>query len=373
MLLLFIAVMTAGCGGHGHDGNGAEESGHEQETHAGEIIFSKAQASAAQLELETIAPGTFSQVIKTSGQLLPAQGDEITVVATSSGVVSFAQAVLSEGAAVKEGQVLAGISARNMVDGDPAIRAKIEYGAARAAYERAESLVKDDVISKKDFEQAQLRYESAETAYNASLKTVTSKGMNVMAPASGVVRRRWVDEGEYVAVGEPIVSLGKNKRLQLRADVPAMYFKNLSQVSSAHFKMPYDDVTYKLSELDGRLLSVGASMNQSSPYLPVTFEFHNTGAFIPGSFAEIYLLTATQHDVVSVPLTAITEEQGLYSVYLQLDEEMYKKQEVTLGPNDGVRVQIISGLTPGDKVVSQGVTQVKLAANSAVIPEGHSH
>ena len=114
-------------------------------------------------------------------------------------------------------------------------------------------------------------------------------------------------------------------------------------------------------------------MNQNSPYLPATFEFDNTGAFIPGSFAEIYLLTATQQDVLSVPLTALTEEQGLYFVYLQLGEEIYKKQWVTTGSSDGMRVQIMSGLTPGDRVVSQGAMQVKLAAHSAVIPEGHNH
>jgi RND family efflux transporter MFP subunit len=199
--------------------------------------------------------------------------------------------------------------------------------------------------------------------------------MNVVAPASGVMRRRWVNEGEYVAVGQPIVSLSRNKRLQLRADVPARYFRVLAQVAGAHFKLPYDDATYKLSELGGRLLSVGALVDQSAPYLPATFEFDNTGAFIPGSFVEIYLLTATQHDALAVPLAAITEEQGLYFVYLQLDEDedAYRKQEVTLGANDGLRVQILSGLTPGDKVVSRGVTQVKLAANSAAIPEGHSH
>ena len=381
-ILLFL--LTAGCGGHNHDGHShddghthdgscAGESEHGQEKHVGEITFSKAQADAARLELQTIASGTFSQVIKTSGQLLPAQGDEITVVAASNGVVSFAQAAMSEGAAVKEGQVLAGISAKNMVDGDPAIKAKIAYEAAQKEYERAESLVKDNIISKKDFEQTQLRYENAKTAYNASMKTVTSKGMNVTAPASGVIKRRWVNEGEYVTVGQPIVNLSKNKRLQLRADVPAKYFKNLSQITDAHFKVPYDDATYKLSDLNGRLLAVGASMDQSSPYLPVTFECNNTGAFIPGSFAEIYVLTTTHYGVVSVPLTAITEEQGLYFVYLQLNEETYKKQAVTLGPDDGVRIQIVSGLTPGDKVVSQGVMQVKLAANSAIIPEGHTH
>ena len=60
-------------------------------------------------------------------------------------------------------------------------------------------------------------------------------------------------------------------------------------------------------------------------------------------------------------------------VYLRLDEEGYKKQEVTLGDTDGANVRILSGLHEGDRVVTRGVYQVKLAAHSGVIPEGHSH
>ena len=60
-------------------------------------------------------------------------------------------------------------------------------------------------------------------------------------------------------------------------------------------------------------------------------------------------------------------------VYLRLDEEGYKKQEVILGQNNGERVQILSGLKKGDEVVVKGVYQVKLAATSSVMPEGHSH
>jgi RND family efflux transporter MFP subunit len=391
-ILIFTVLLFTACNHsnnrqekHHHDesvhtygeclGNDEHDHGrdHGTEVHTDEIAFSKAQAEAAGLEIETAAPGAFRQVIKTSGQLLPAQGDEITVVAASSGVVSFASSDLSEGAAVKAGQVLVHLSAQNMVDGDPAIKAKIEYEAARAAYERAGSLVKENIVSKKDFEQAQLRYESARTAYSASSKMVTAKGLDVAAPASGIIKRRLVGEGEYVTVGQALMSLGKNRRLQLRADVPAQHFKALAQVGDAHFKVSYDDATHKLSELNGRLLSVGASIDQSAPYLPVTVEFDNTGAFIPGAFAEIYLLAATQHDVMTLPLTAITEEQGLYFVYLQLDDEGYKKQEVALGANDGQRVHILSGVSAGDRVVTRGAYQVKLAATSSVIPEGHSH
>ena len=59
-------------------------------------------------------------------------------------------------------------------------------------------------------------------------------------------------------------------------------------------------------------------------------------------------------------------------VYLQLDEEGYKKQEVTLGASNGKEVQILTGLKAGDRVVTKGAYQVKLASASNAIP-AHSH
>ncbi|WP_418730004.1 efflux RND transporter periplasmic adaptor subunit, partial [Coprobacter fastidiosus] len=101
--------------------------------------------------------------------------------------------------------------------------------------------------------------------------------------------------------------------------------------------------------------------------------FDNKGDIIPGSYVEVFLLSGNTNNVITVPVTALTEEQGSYFVYLQLDKEGYKKQEVTLGVNDGKEVQILAGIKPGDRVVTKGAYQVKLAANSSIIPEGHSH
>jgi multidrug efflux pump subunit AcrA (membrane-fusion protein) len=76
--------------------------------------------------------------------------------------------------------------------------------------------------------------------------------------------------------------------------------------------------------------------------------------------------------VISLPESALTEEQGLYFVYLKLDDECYKKQEVQLGTSNGERVEILSGLKDGDTVVTRGAIHVKLAAASNAIPT-HSH
>ena len=76
--------------------------------------------------------------------------------------------------------------------------------------------------------------------------------------------------------------------------------------------------------------------------------------------------------LVTFPIEALTEEQGLYFIYIQKCEESYKKQEVKLGASNGKEVQILSGIQPGDKVVVKGAYHVKLASASNALP-AHSH
>ena len=60
-------------------------------------------------------------------------------------------------------------------------------------------------------------------------------------------------------------------------------------------------------------------------------------------------------------------------VYIQVHHEAYKKVQVQIGNNNAERVEILSGLSEGDKVVTKGAYNLKLAEKAALIPEGHSH
>lgn len=362
---------------HDHDHSKGDEHNHDhgagENLHSDEIIFTKKQAETVGLQTETITPGNFYQAIKTSGQIQASQGDEAVIAATSNGIVSFTNPSITDGTPVSAGQSIVTISAKKLLEGDPSAKAKIEYETAQKEYQRAESLVKDQIISARDFEQIRLRYETAKTAYEAQASNITASGIKVTSPISGYIKNRLVAQGEYVSVGQPIATVSQNKRLQLRAEVSENNFKALKNINSANFKPAYDDKVYKLADLNGRLLSYGKVSADQSFYIPVTFEFDNVGDIIPGAYAEIYLLSNIQDNVISVPVSAITEEQGLNFVYLQLDEEGYKKQEVAIGQSNGERVQILSGLHQGERVVTKGVYQVKLAATASVMPEGHTH
>ena len=369
--------LLGACGEHAHE-HGEEGHDHEAEMHAGEkaghsdeIILTPEKAKAAGVEAEAVHAGSFRNVIHTSGQILAAQGEEATVVAASSGVVSFSRKV-AEGMQVGKGTELLSVSAAHIQDGDPVQKAKVAYEKAKEEYERAQKLVSSQIVSQKDFAALREAYENARLTYEALKPSQSGKGVSVKSPIGGFIKTCLVKEGDYVTVGQPLMTVTQTRRLVLKAEVSERYYAQLPQVTSANFQTPYNNKVYSLESLGGKLLSFGKSSGDTSYYVPVTFEFDNRGDMVPGSFVEVYLLSGERNGVLSLPVSALTEEQGVYFVYLKLDAECYKKQEVKLGASDGSRVEILSGIKDGDTVVTRGAIHVKLASASNAIP-AHTH
>lgn len=355
----------------GHDHDNSKET--KEQEHSDEIIFSKAQAAKTEFEVKEIQPKTFYQVIKTTGQVLPAPGDESVVVATNSGTVSFTDNRLAEGSAIKQGQPLFSIASKNLGEGDYYSKVNAAYQKAKAEFERAGTLVKDKIISQKEYESIRLDYQNAKIAYDAVSGKQSARGVNVTAPIGGYIKNIAVKDGEYVTAGQTLGTVSQNQRLVLRAEVSEKYYKALNTISSANFKTPYDNQVYALSDLKGRLLSIGKTAGENSFFVPVSFEFDNRGDIVPGAFVEIFLESTPLENVITVPVSALTNEMGIFYVYVQLDEEGYRKQEVKTGASNGKEMQIISGLQPGDRVVTKGAYQVKMASASGAIPHGHEH
>lgn len=375
--VLFTFLLSA-CTEHDHAHEGhdheAELTGHEadkHDSHSDEIILTPEKAKAAGVTVETVKAAPFCEVIPTSGQIMAAQGNEATVVAASSGIISFNRN-LTEGMQLNKGSELLCISAENLQDGDPVKRARIAYERAKEEYERAEKLVESRIVSKKEFTQLKENYENARLAYEALSPSHSGKGVAVKSPISGYIKTCLVKEGDYVTTGQPLLTVTQTQRLMLRAEVSERYYKQLHSIHSANFQTPYQNKVYNLSELKGRLVSYGKSSGDTSFYIPITFEFDNRVDILPGSFVEVWLLSGERPNVISIPVSALTEEQGLYFVYVKLDEEGYQKREVHTGATDGSRIEILTGLNEGEQVVTQGAIHVKLASASNAIP-GHTH
>ena len=378
-------MMSCSHSGDAHDheshGDAHEKEIHEHENkdahegHEGEIIFSQAQAKAVGLTTETVKVGPFNDVIKVSGQIMASSLGEHTVVASSSGIVTLMPAATTEGNRINSGQTIASISSRNLQDGDPTERARIDYETALREYNRSKTLASQKIISQKEMELVEQRFRTAKANYEGIAKTMTDRGVSVKAGMSGYVKNISVTQGDYVSMGQPIMTITQTRRLMLRADMPQQRYGQLKTVSTANFRPASDNKIYRLKDLNGKLLSYGKTAQQTGPYITVTFEFDNVGDLMAGTYADVYLIGSERQGVISIPKTSLTEEQGIYHVYTKVkgEKDAYLKREVTIGQDNGQRVEIISGLHNGDEVVTKGTYQIKLASIQTTIPHGHSH
>ena len=357
---------------HDHDHETQVAAGAADDLHAGEIGFSDELAEAVDLQTMRLEPADFTQVIKTSGRILAAQGEETAVVATVPGVITLGSLPFIDGQAVRKGQSILSIASGGLPDGNVAARTLYTYETAKKEYKRMQQLVGDRIVSAKEFEQARLAYENAKMAWDAIAGKETAAGVAVVSPIGGFLKNLKVSEGDYVTPGQPLAVIAQNSRLRLQADLSEKYFEYLPAIRSAHFITPYDNRVYKLDELQGRIITYGKSTDTESFYIPVTFEFDNRGSVIPGSYVEIYLLTAVIPNTLAVPVSALIEEQGVYSVFVKIEPEVYRKAPVVTGANNGAEVQILRGLSAGEEVVTQGAYQIRLASASNAIPE-HNH
>lgn len=349
---------------------------HPHKEEGDQISFLKEQAWNGHFAVEKVQTSDIHQIISTTGKIEPSIGDETMIVAKTDGMVLFSGKAI-EGASITQGQTIFTLSGEGMAEESVDTRfsdTKALYEKSLIDIERGRKLLKDKLISQKSFEEIELAYRQAKTAYDAIVYSYSDEGQKITSHFSGFVKDILVREGEYVQRGDPLAIISKNEKLVIRADVSQKYYPQVSKIREANFKLAYEDAVYNTSSLNGRLLSYAKSTIENSHYLPVYFEVDNKAELLPGAYVEVYLKTSPLKDVIVIAETALMEDYENHYVYVQTGGEAFEKRAVELGISDGINVQILSGLNEGDMLVSQGAFQIKMASLSSSIPaHGHVH
>lgn len=346
------------------------------ESAGNDITYLKEQAWKVEFANAPAKKQAFGNVIKSSGEILSAPGDEMIIVAKASGIVLFTNSKTIEGSSVSQGENLFTITGGDLAEDNLDANfkeAKTNYSKAKIDFERASELMNDKIVSAKEFQTIKQRYENAENAYNTLARNYSGKGKNCSTPMGGFIKQVMVKEGQFVQAGTPLATVSKNKKLILQVQVSQKYFNQLASITSANFKNA-EGTVYTTKELNGTIISYGRSASINSPFIPVTFEINNIGNIVPGSVVEVFLKSNPIPDALVIPVTSLVEEQGIFYVYVQTEGESFQKREVTLGANDGINVQILSGISENERVVTKGGYQIKLATASGALPaHGHEH
>lgn len=359
--------------GHDHEGEDHEHEGeghdHDHEAAAGIIKIEPEDAKRYGITTQIAEAGDFADAVKVAAEVLPSASDMATASAPTAGMIRLAPGI-TQGAVVKQGQVIAHVRATGVSGGDANAAAKVAVDNAKRELDRLTPLLADGLVTRGQYNEALAAYEAAKAAYSPAAAAGT-----VVAPRGGVITQVAAGEGAFVQTGDPVALVAANGRLTLRALLPARKASLLPTLSGAVITPTgASGEAIDLSAHGGRVLSSSAASASETPgYVAVYYTFDNTAPVVAGTAAEVYLRGAARKGVLSVPRKAIAEQLGEKFVYVFKGGHEYEKRPVRIGGSNGTDVEILDGLKAGEKVVVGGVSFVRLAEQATVVPEGHSH
>ncbi|MDP2984848.1 MAG: efflux RND transporter periplasmic adaptor subunit [Candidatus Latescibacter sp.] len=356
---------------------------HSEKTASGEevISFLKEQQWKIDFRTEPARTHTLYKSIKAVGEIQPAPNSHADIVTPVDGIMSGAAGgrFPVKGAAVRRGEVLGVIT--------PLASTKMEIALIHATYRKAESewqrvqsLTAENAVSRKRIDDARTEYEAAKTVYNvldwdmSEESGTTQYRYVVRSPLDGVLENAHVRIGQAIHQGEALFTVVNPRRLHLIAKVPLIYLQSIEQTHDASFTVEGNSGMFELRDINGRIVTIGGTVDRDSRTVPVVFEMDNPGNRLKiGMFAYISVRTDVAVNVLAVPAHAVYNEYKHQVVFIHTAGESFSKRIVTTGIADGGYVQILHGVNEGERVVTAGGYQVKLASLSTVIPTGHGH
>jgi RND family efflux transporter MFP subunit len=320
----------------------------------------------------------FGEVIKTTARVQSAQSEEVILTAKANGVVQFKSNNLTEGTAVSKGKMLFSISAESFADNNMNVRfneAKNNFEKAEADFKRKSDLAKDKLVSQKELLASKAEYENSKLRFENLSNNFNEGGQKVVSSKAGFIKHIYITNGQYVEAGQPLVSITENKNLFLKAEVQQKYAAVLPFIKTANIRSLNNNSVFSLEELNGKVVSYAKNVSDESYLIPVILQVENRAEIVPGSFMELFLITESKTNALTIPNEALIEEQGNFAVLVQLTPEVFDKREIKIGETDGSKTEVLSGLKPTDRIVTRGGILVKLAAitNSLDPHAGHVH
>lgn len=301
-------------------------------------------ATVATGELAPLYPTTATLEAEREAKLLAEQGGEVEEV------------LVEEGDTVKAGQVLARVDssrARLERDREASEAKRMEHDADRGA-----TLLSRGLLSQQAAEQTRFARDT-QTA-SLALAQLKLEKTAIRAPYAGVVTRRYVKQGQFLAVGAAAFDIADFSQLKAKFNVPERAAATIAKGQPV--QIAADALTG--TSFKGSVERIAPIVDRASGTVMVTVAVDSAASALrPGLFVRMNVQTAQIGDALLLPKSALLRGEGASRVYV-VEDAHARSRELKLGLEQGEQVQVLSGLNSGNQVVTVG--QEKLADGDAV-------
>jgi RND family efflux transporter MFP subunit len=244
-------------------------------------------------------------------------------------------------------------------------KAAADLADAQQKYQRAKTLYEQGLLPKQSFDEAESRHNAARAAYDLSVQTVenlraqlaqskaaTSLAQKkvgdsmIRAPFAGQVKERSVTQGQYLKVQTPVMVIVNIDPMRVRLRVPekmAAWVKTGQEVTVSVEAYPGRAFT-------GKITRINPSVDQQTRAFEVEALIDNRETLLkPGFFVKATIPSSFVVDALVVPQDALLYVYGVYKVFV-IEGNTLKEREVKIGERNGDDVEIVEGLTAGERI-----------------------
>jgi membrane fusion protein, heavy metal efflux system len=342
----------------------------------GSISFLKEQAWKIDFQTAPVVSGKIYNVINTSGVWIHSPGSVKSLVAKSNGVVDFVISNLTEGTRVKRGQLLINVSSQGLASNNLSTeiaKARSNFEQSKAAYERKKQLYESKIVPKAEFEKVESNFAIAKSNYQSLSSGVSGGGKQIRAPFDGYIKAINVANGDYVDQGVAMITVGTHQSRVLKTQIAPSY--GLTKENAQGIWYQTKEGQWRNVETSrGSILSIAKNVDNNNPLISVFAQVKEDVEMPEGSLTQVQIAMGNAIQNAMIPVNALLEDYGSYSVMVQLSGESYERRVIKIGKHNGENVEILQGLQVGEVVVTTGAYQVKMASMSGSTPaHGHEH
>jgi membrane fusion protein (multidrug efflux system) len=305
-------------------------------------------------------PATFNVI----GTAQAIQG--VTVSADLPGTVDKIN--FESGQQIKAGEVLVELDTRQ--ERAQLAAAEADFELAKITYARQQKLVSEGVVARTEYDNALAQQKSTEARVGEIKATIERK--TIRAPFSGIIGLRQANLGQYLAAGQAIVSLQSLNPIYVNFGVPQQTTPQLKVGRT--LKITSDDLPG--AHFNGHVTALDSVVDQTTRNIQVQATLTNPGGRLrPGMFVQVEVSLGAAREVISLPATAINYAPYGDSVYVVAEMQdpktgkSYKgvrQQFVKVEGSRGDQVAVVSGINPGEEIVTSGVFKLRNGASVEV-------
>jgi len=383
-LAIWLSSKKTESEGRGYDEGNAEysdedssEEGHAEE---GEIQLTSQQMVEQGLKVAVASTGLVEKLTTLPGKLVVNTDQQAHISPNFSGYIEQVNVAL--GQSVQKGQTLAVLTVPELIDQQANLRmAQVNLDLARKDYQREQQLWSQGVSAKQDYQRAENAYRQAQITVQSSqarLNALGASGNNngrflIKAPISGVISQKDIVVGENVQLADQLFVIENLKDLWLEFNLPNTSNIQLQVGQILNFKTNGSDQNYQAkvqtlnpeADLQTGRLQVRAKVTTQADVLR------------PNVLVNVFVTDAQAKTALRVQKKALQQVEGKPVVFVIESEEKglvhLKAQPIEVGVSsqDGQWLEVISGLTEGQKYIAQGSFLLKSELEKDEAGHGH--